>query len=345
MSEICFGLIGLGNHAEHNVIPAMESASNVRLEAICLSSEEKAEDAEKKHPDARIFSNMEDFLAQDDLEAVYIATPHQLHVPHAFQTINAGKNVLIEKPLSLSVDGARKLVEAARKNNVLLGVGYQLHQHPGLIKIKSMIQNNELGDVGLIMVNLHRNADWPHNWWRQTLHAGPTALMDLGVHAIDLVLWLKGRPATDVTASVQADEEQNGLVAMVSMILNFDDSTQAVITTSGKLSDSLNQLVVVGSDAQVTASLEWPPSMSAQTICLRKKKGTDTKTVKVDNLFVKQLESFRDALLARKSGKEDVGFSPSGEDNIPVVELSCAAIESINSRRLVRCGDILRVSG
>jgi 1,5-anhydro-D-fructose reductase (1,5-anhydro-D-mannitol-forming) len=339
MREINWGVIGLGQQVTGNVIPAMEEAEGVRLAAICLSSEDKARAGEERYPGVRTFFRIDDFLSEGGIEAVYIATPHQLHVPHAFQAIEAKKHVLMEKPLSLSVDGARKLVEAARKQDVLIGVGYQLHQHPGIKSLKQMIENMELGRVRVIIVNLHHQVTWPQNWWRQTLHAGPTALMDLGVHGLDLVLWLRGEPAADVLASAQADESQDGLITMVSMIVNFKDEAQALVTASSELPGSLNQLVIVGTQAQVTASLEWPPSHKEQRIIVKNAQGMETRKVMVDNLFVKELQSFCQAI------QEGTPFSPTGAENLPVVELTCAAIEAINSKRLVRCGEVLRVSG
>ncbi|GEM_PF-1513972 len=351
MREINWGVIGLGQQAADNMIPAMHAASEARLAAICLSSEDKTKAAQERYPGVKVFSRIEDFLSEGDMEAVYIATPHQLHVPHAFQIIEAKKHVLMEKPISLSVDGARKLVEAARKQDVLIGAGYQLRQHPGLKSLKQMIENMELGEVGMIMVSLHHQVTWPQNWWRQTLQAGPTALMDLGVHGLDLVVWLMGEPAENVLASAKTDESQDGLISMVSMVVNFKSSrasgdeasegtgTQALVTASSEIPGLLNQIVILGAKAQVSASLEWPPSHKEQRILVKNAQGVETRKFMAGNLFLQELQSFSQAIQA---GTE---FSPTGAENLPVVELTCAAIEAINSKRMVRRGEVLRVSG
>jgi predicted dehydrogenase len=339
MKEVKWGVIGLGEHAISCMIPAMTEAEGVSLYGVCTSSEEKADAAREKQLELREFSRLDEFLADPELGALYIATPHHLHVPHAFQAIEAGKHVLVEKPLSLSVDGAKKLVEAARQRNVVLGVGYQLRQHSGFRALKKMVENDELGRVEMILINLHRQAKWQQGWRLDTLHSGPTSLMDLGVHALDLLLWLMDGEAAEVVTSARTDQDDDGVVNAVSMVVSFRNGSQGTVTVSSILPETMNQILIMGSRAQLRAELEWPAGSKRQTVIINKPGGQEEREFEPENLFVKELESFSSAVLG------ETEFCPAGAENMPVVELTCAAIESMNSRRLVKVGEVSRVSG
>ncbi len=339
MRDVKWGVIGLGEQATQRVIPAMEEIDGVRLCCVCTGSGEKAAAVREKHPEAQCFASLDELLESGEIDVLYIATPHQLHVPHAFQAINSGKHVLVEKPLSMSVDGAKKLIEAAKKKEVILGVGYQLRHHSGLKVLKQMIDDDEIGSVELIIANIHQPVETVQAWKRETLHAGPAGLMHLGVHALDLILWMKGEQAQEVVTSSRSDDTKDGYANSVSMLMSFEDGAQAVVAVSNMLPGTMNQLVIIGSGAQVCADLGWPPSVNRQTVIIKRRGAEEKKEFEAENLFARELQAFSEAV--RGEGE----FSPGGSDNLAVVELTCAAIEAINSKRAVKVGDILRITG
>lgn len=169
-----------------------------------------AEPASVLHDDIRAlgiepFSQFEDLLALDSVEAVILTTPHMLHEEQVCATARRGKHVFCEKPLGITAQSAQRSVAACREAGVVLGIGHERRFEPGMQRLKKMI---DAGDLGTIM---HAEAAFSHNkligiptgGWRTSKELSPGAGMTgMGIHLTDLLLWLLG-PITTVQAQVR----------------------------------------------------------------------------------------------------------------------------------------------
>jgi predicted dehydrogenase len=195
MSRPRLGFVGLG------WIGAMrlEAVSSIaEVAGLCESSPQRLEEIARAHPEAAPFSDLEEMLAGDlRLDGLVIATPNSLHAPQTLAALDCGLAVFCQKPLALNAREAREMVEAARKADLLLGVDYSYRYTEGARALRRAVEAGELGRVFSVDTVFH-NAYGPDKpWCFDPRLSGGGALMDLGVHLIDLALWLLGDPGVE----------------------------------------------------------------------------------------------------------------------------------------------------
>jgi predicted dehydrogenase len=241
--------------------------------------------------------------------------------------------------MALSVDGARKLIDVAKRSKVVLGVNFALRQHPGLQELKQEISSRGLGDIIQIYVHLSRKSYQGEGWWRDQFHSGPMCLMDLGVQGLDLLMWLSGRPALEVSAIGIGGRDDQTLNVAVAVAVNFSSGAQGIVSANNTANRAENFIMVQGSDKQVVAEMSWPDGDGS--LKLRRFQAGKEEEKRYDPLDLYQVsaQNFNNAVLG--FGK----YSPCCEETYPVVESCCAAIESLQNGRTIRAGEIQRVSG
>lgn len=337
MTAVKWGLVGFGEQAKR-MCSALRKLKDVEINAVCCSSENRRREAEQSL-EVRAYGKFSEFLANPEIQVVYIATPHHLHTPQAFKAVEAGKHVLVEKPMALSVDGAHKLIDAAKRKNVVLGVNCPLRQHPALQELKQVIQNRLMGELVQLNVYLGRKGLQREGWWRDQFHSGPMCLMDLGVQGIDLLLWLVGERALEVTSLGCGGKDDQTLNVSITVTINFPGGAQGVSSANNLAKSSPGFILVQGTEMQTLAELDWPEGDGSLKLKRSKAGIEEEKNCEPIDLFMAAARNFNSAVIG------EAGYSPCGEENYPVVETCCAAIESLKNGKTVRAGEIQRVSG
>ncbi|MGI6562935.1 MAG: Gfo/Idh/MocA family protein [Clostridia bacterium] len=120
MSKVKWGVIGAGGIADRRTIPGMMLAKNAELVAVMEVNKELAEKIRAKYNAKRAYDNVDDLLADEEVQAVYIASPVIYHKEQVIKAANAKKHILVEKPVAFSVEDGKELVELCKKNNVLI---------------------------------------------------------------------------------------------------------------------------------------------------------------------------------------------------------------------------------
>ncbi|MCL4384868.1 MAG: Gfo/Idh/MocA family oxidoreductase [Actinobacteria bacterium] len=171
--------------------------NNARIFAIVDSIEEKGKKLADQF-DANYFSNIDELLNDKniaDIDCIDICSPTFLHSEMAIKTANAGKDFLIEKPLSLSLEEADKIIEAVKRNKVQAMVGHVLRFWPEYIKAKEIVDSGDIGKpLFAFSERLTVTPDWHVNKWGfDEKHSGGAAL-DLHIHDLDYLIWLLGKP-------------------------------------------------------------------------------------------------------------------------------------------------------
>jgi predicted dehydrogenase len=181
-------------------IPAFQEASRYGLAeivAICDPIEPALHEAGDQFGigSADRYRDYREVLARDDVDAVTIATPNSLHEPIAVAALAAGKHVMCEKPLALSLDGARRMAAAAHEAGRVTAVNHRYRWVPAARYLKELLDNGEAGEIRQIFLNyfngLVADPSTPLQW-RQTRAEGGGVLADIGSHLIDLSLWWLG---------------------------------------------------------------------------------------------------------------------------------------------------------
>lgn len=198
--SIGWGVIGASGIADRRTIPeGILPAANAELVAVMGVNAERVSRVAAKYG-VPGYIRLEDLLARDDVQAVYIAVPTYLHGPLTVQALRAGKHVLVEKPMAMSPQECERMIAVAEENRRKLAVGYMMRFHACHRKLKEMIDAGELGR--LVMGRAQLTCWYPpiEGAWRQDpALGGGGALADLGSHCIDLLEMFCG-PAREVTA-------------------------------------------------------------------------------------------------------------------------------------------------
>lgn len=235
------GFVGLGWIGAMR-LQALAEAGASEVAALCEAVPARLAEMGEAHPEAACFDDYEGLLdraAELKLDGVVIATPNALHAPQTVAALERGLAVFCQKPLALDAPEARRMVEAARAADRLLGVDYSYRFTDGARELRRRLQAGELGRVFSLELVFH-NAYGPDKAWaHEPRLAGGGALMDLGVHLIDLALWLlDDPPVAGVRGGVFRQGErlpgvaQGGVDDFASAWIDFEGKTVASLAVS-----------------------------------------------------------------------------------------------------------------
>ena len=200
--KLRIGVIGCGGIATWAHMPAYENMDNVEIVAMCDIKIEKAKALAEKHSVEKVFEDYHDVIALPEVDAIDICTPNKFHSIIAVDALNAGKHVFSEKPDAVSVEEALKMKEASEKNNkTLMVMRNNRHSAPSKF-LKKYIEEGNMGEIYAGRCGWQRTRGIPGKggWFTTKELSGGGPLIDLGVHMIDLSIWLMGNP-TPVSVS------------------------------------------------------------------------------------------------------------------------------------------------
>jgi predicted dehydrogenase len=187
------GVIGYGGafnmgRAHANYI---EATDGLELTAICDLDAARTAVAKEDFPHVVTFNAIDELLASPNVDLAVIVLPHNIHAPIAIQCANAGKHVVVEKPMCISVDEATQMIDAARKNKVMLSVFHNRRQDADYRALREIIVEKELlGDIFKIeMFSGSFHAQNP-KWWRSSKEISGGYFYDWGAHFLDWMLGL-----------------------------------------------------------------------------------------------------------------------------------------------------------
>jgi predicted dehydrogenase len=191
-----FGIIGAGNIAPVHAT-AIQNIHDAELVAVADTDQDHAQALATRFG-GDVYSDYHDLLARSDVDVVTLCLPHFLHSPITLEAAAAGKHVLCEKPMAISLAECDKMIAACRKAGVTLGIISQGRFEPLAVKLKTAIDAGELGQLLWVSANVlwHRTdayystAPWRGTWDRE----GGGVLINQAIHALDLLLWFAGAP-------------------------------------------------------------------------------------------------------------------------------------------------------
>ena len=197
--EIKWGIIGCGDVTEVKSGPAFQKAEYSSLVAVMRRNADLAKDYASRHKVPRWYANADDLINDDEVDAVYIATPPAYHKYYTLKVSLANKPVYVEKPMGLNFNECQEMISVCEKNNIPLFVAYYRRALPKFIKIKELIEDGTLGDIRLVNVQLYRQPlaqDYDKqadNWWKTNPDiAGGGYFYDMASHMIDLLYFFFG---------------------------------------------------------------------------------------------------------------------------------------------------------
>ena len=261
--QVRWGIIGCGQISYDRMMPALEMAENCELVALFDPDAARLERAHAKAPTAHRRQTLESLLADDDIQAVYIATPNNLHAEQAVAAAAAGKHVLVEKPMALDAAQGQQMVDAAARAGVKLMVAYMTLFNPAFQAAQRLAQSGALGEIvsvrGRHSYPMAPDALSPANAWRLDPAFGGGPLMDVGVYSIFTLRELTGQLARSVAATGTV-KRLHGKTEYDSVLFTFltEDGTPGVIeanftfmSSHYELEGTRGRLVLTGHVAQL----------------------------------------------------------------------------------------------
>lgn len=229
-------VVGAGTWGK-NIVRTFAAHPRVRLVAVCDSSPEVRARVERDTPGVATIDALASLLERTDVEAVAIATPAAQHAALAVECLRAGRHVLCEKPLALTVESAREVVDAAERSGKIMMVGHLLAYHPAMAYLRELVASGELGTLQHVhsqRVNLGR------------VRTDESALWSFGPHDLTMILELVGAQPDTVRARGRAFLRP-GTEDEVLMHLDFPQGPRAQVQMSWLDPQKERRLTVVGS--------------------------------------------------------------------------------------------------
>lgn len=341
MRKIKWGVIGAGGIADRRTLPGMMLADNAELVAVMEIGAEPANKLKEKYGAKYAYTSAEELLANDEIEAVYIASPVVCHKAQAIAAAKAGKHILLEKPAAVTVEDGEEILNAAKEAGVLIASGFMMRYHAYNQKIKEMIAEGKIGDIVSARAQLTCWYPEIEGAWRQDkAKSGGGALMDMGVHCVDLIEYILGHKTVEVcgfndtrTFTYNVDDSSNilikldnGVVAYVDSHFNIPDEaafcrmefygTKGSILAEGTLGQ------VEGGTVKVTVS--DPGGYNAQQN--RDTNGSFAVEAELGNMYTKEIESFG------RSVADGTPLTVPLEDAIHVQKVACAAYNASENK-------------
>ena len=260
-NRVRWGVLGVAKIAVRKVIPAMQQGEWSEVVAIASRDLGKAESAARELGIPKAYGSYEEILADPNVEAIYNPLPNHLHVPWTRQAAEAGKHVLCEKPLSLTVEEARTLLAVRDRAGVKIGEAFMVRTHPQWLRARELVTSGRIGQLRSIVGYFsYFNRD-PSNI-RNIAHMGGGALMDIGCYPINTSRFMFGEEPSRVLGLIERDPEMK-IDRLTSAILDFP-SGQSIFTCSTQLA-LYQQMHFLGTQGRI--QIEIPFNAPHQRPC------------------------------------------------------------------------------
>ncbi len=305
MADIKIGVVGLGWAASGH-LQAFKANDNCEVAALCSSKELSREEIrEMAGSDAKLYHDYDRFVQDPDIDVVDICTPHFLHPEQTIKAAEAGKHIMIEKPLALDYETLLQMRDAIEKAGVKTTVYFELRYIPHFDLVRSTMAQGLLGDVHHFEVDYyHGIGPWYGQYeWNIKKAMGGSALLTAGIHALDAMLYFADKEVLEVSAfsskssapAMQAYEYDTTSTA----ILRFTDgSTGKCMSCSDCRQPYVFNVKLVGSEGTLWNNRLW----STQIEGLRPQQWVELPTAQaesgdvLDHPYPPQVDDFVNAL-------------------------------------------------
>ena len=256
--KLCWGIIGAGDIARKQTARAIQMTENAELVAVMSRSMENAQAFAGEFGAARAYDSTASLLGDPAVEAVYIATPVYLHAENVLHAAEAGKHVLVEKPMGISAAECRKMIDRCEAGGLKLMVCYYQRFNARHQKVRELVQNGAIGQVTMAQVRqAFLYPPDPDNWRQDPARSGGGALMDVGVHCIDTLRFILGE-VESVSALVDTLAFDYAVEDTATLLLCFKNGVQAVVSAAfsiaGIESSTLDYLEISGTGGRIWTS-------------------------------------------------------------------------------------------
>lgn len=295
MKKIRWGILSTAKIGLEKVIPAMQEGKYCDIQAIASRNKEQADDAAQKLNIRKSYGSYEELLNDPEIDAVYIPLPNHMHVPWTIKALEAGKHVLCEKPIALTVNQAEELVEAQKKHRHLKVMeAFMYRFHPQWLFVRKLVNKGRIGDIKTIQAFFSYYNDDLANI-RNKIETGGGGLMDIGCYCISQSRYILGKEPLRVQGLIEYDE-RTGIDSMASAMMDFGNST-STFTCSTQLAPS-QSFTIYGTKGLIDIEIpvNAPPDENTR-VWLEINKSREEILFEPHNQYTLQGDAFSKAIL------------------------------------------------
>ena len=257
MEQIKWGLIGCGKVVENKSGPAFNTTNNSSICAVMRRELSKAKESAEKLGAKKYYDNVDDLLADDEINAVYIATPPGLHLEQAIKCCKAKKPTYIEKPFARNYNEALQITNMFEKAGVPLYVAHYRRALPKFIKIKEILQSGKIGEICEADFRLNRKYNYEeiHNTWLyNTELSGGGKFYDIAPHSIDIMVYLLGK-FTQINGIATNNNKEYLVEDVVVMSFKTDMGIIGTANFNSLSLDKKDYMIIYGTKGKIEFSM------------------------------------------------------------------------------------------
>lgn len=346
MKKLRFGIIGAGGIADRRTLPGMLMAKNAEITAVMEVNQTLAEKLRGKYNAKYAYTTAEELVKNEEIDAVYIASPVVFHCRQAMLAADYGKHILIEKPIAMDIEEGERLLGYCKERGVKIAAGFMMRFGTYVMRMKEAVQAGKLGKV--VSAYSQFTAWFPEsagNWRQEKAKSGGGCLMDMGVHCIDLIEYVTGSRVCEVVAlndtlAFRYDVEDSSTV-----LLKLDNGAQCVVQTNFNIPDEVakwrleffgtkGRLLgdnVIGQVDGGKLNVAFMDEVSGYNAAQNHTEniGKDIEA-EFGNMYTREVESFADSILNEKP------LIVPAEDAVHIQKVVAAAYKSSEQRVAVK---------
>ena len=258
--KIGYGVLGLGIGRYH--AKAAFDMEEAELVAVCDARPDRLEKHKREYPemypDLTVYTKYEDMLANPDIDIISVATPSGTHAEYVCQALRAGKHVLVEKPIDITVDAALKIEEARVRTGKIAGVIHQNRNNCVMKPIKEALDAGRLGKLVLatFAVKWYRDQHYYEGWHGTWEMDGGGSLMNQAIHTVDLMTWLMGE-VESVTSTAGIYNHKIDTEDLTASLVKFKSgATATFVSTTCAYPGISTEMMLYGTEGSIEADAD-----------------------------------------------------------------------------------------
>jgi predicted dehydrogenase len=254
MPPLAWGLIGCGDIARKRIAPALRDQDECDLVAVSRRSGDLAQSFAKEFGAKKWYEAWEDLLKDDDVAAVYVATPVYLHAAQTVAAAEAGKHVLCEKPMAMTTTECERMIASCRANQVKLGIAYYRHFYPVVMRARELVQSGEIGVPVLAQINAFEQfdppPDHPRAWLLDKDRSGGGPMFDFGCHRIEVLVNILG-PITQARSMIANVVFDRQVEDTATALFQFEQGACGMLSVSHTVREPQDSLDIFGEGGSI----------------------------------------------------------------------------------------------
>jgi 1,5-anhydro-D-fructose reductase (1,5-anhydro-D-mannitol-forming) len=326
-----WGLIGASTIARSYMIRAINAQPNGRIVAVTSSDPERGREFAEANAIPRVYASVPQLLADPEIDAVYISTTNEFHEPQTLAAAAAGKHVLCEKPLALTLDGAKGLVAACRQAGVVMGTNHHLRNAATHRTLRDLVANGAIGQpLAARVFHAVYLPDFLQGWRINSAESGGGVILDITVHDADTLRFVLDDEPVEVTAMTAGQGMAfEGLADAVMGVIRFGSGVLAQFHDAFTIKHTLTGFEIHGTEGSLLAQDVMTQEPKGEIVLRRGASEEQIDPGAPEDLYTRSVRNFTAAMNGTGSP------SATGEDGIRSLAIALAAAESARTGRTV----------